>query len=161
MNQILCLFGYTNILNLFLGSYCGIHNFQAALWANKHIEVTRDELMQIFKDDEDFLLETRNIPRFLPKRCKKIKLIIIIFFSFSRINRRKYFVHGFLTLMQADLAEMFPSKGFKGFLLVVDVFSRKVFCQILKTKTKLEVQKAFDKIFQDAHGTPEVLETDR
>ena len=70
-------------------------------------------------------------------------------------------MHGFLTLMQADLAEMFPSKGFKGFLLVVDVFSRKVFCQILKTKTKLEVQKAFDKIFQDAHGTPEVLETDR
>lgn len=91
--------------------------------------------------DPDFLIETNKIKKKFP--------------------RRKMNLHGFCALWQADLAFMFPIKKFIGFLLCIDVFSRRIFCKVIASKTAEETRNAFKKIFAKCNDKPDVLETDR
>ena len=85
----------------------------------------------------------------------------------KRIERRNYdSVHGFLELMQADLAE-FPEypknsseKGWRYVFCAIDTYTSFLWTQPLREKTSETVQKAFDRIF-DEYGTPQKLECDR
>ena len=75
--------------------------------------------------------------------------------------RRSYDIEAYGDLTQADLA-FFPEspQGYKYILILIDVFSRHLFAEPLKTKTSKEVGKAFEKIFKE-FGSPILkLETD-
>ena len=56
---------------------------------------------------------------------------------------------------------MFLESSKIGFLLCVDVFSRKLFCRAVKDKSAKEIREAFKDIFSEANLTPEKLESDQ
>ncbi len=125
----------------FSASFGGISNFQIALKLEKHIDISRKDLLDIMHSDPNFILET--------KKNKKNFL------------RRKMNVHGFCATWQADLGIMFPINNFIGFLLCIDIFSRRIFCKMIKSKKPKEIRKAFQKIFLLCQDKPDILETDR
>ncbi len=125
----------------FCGSFSGINNFQACLQLEKGISVSKQKLFHILRQDNDFVLE-----------LKKIR---------KKFSRRHMNVHGVGQIWQADLAVMHAFNGFVGFLLCIDVFSHKIFCQPFKSKSQKAIQNCFKKIFSVAHLTPRKLETDQ
>ena len=125
----------------FSACFSGLSTFQLALKLEKHIDISRNELLQIMHSDPDFVIETNQIKKKFP--------------------RRKMNLHGFCALWQADLGFLFPKENFIGFLLCIDVFSRRIFCKAIKSKTKNTIKKCFQKIFTQCNDTPDVLETDR
>ncbi len=136
----------TEILRLwrdprFSGAYSGLDNFQTCLQHEKDIHISRNNLLKILMKDRNYVLEMRKVPR--------------------KLKRRPMNIHGVGRLWQADLGQLFEHNGYTGFLLCVDVYSRRLFCQKLKTKTKDEIQKAFKAIFVEAGLRPEKLETDQ
>ena len=61
---------------------------------------------------------------------------------------------------QADLAEMPIRKGFKGFLMVIDVFTREAFAGAIKNKTAANVARVFKGILAKAGQKPGMVSTD-
>ncbi len=125
----------------FSGSFVGLANFRVALANEKDLHFTNSELFNIMKEDQDFILETK-------RRVKKI-------------NRRELTVHGFCSVWQADVGDMFPYNKFKGFLCCVDLFSRNIYCRALRSKKSTEIEKHFRDIFKAVGFKPHKLETDR
>ncbi len=125
----------------FSGSFSGISNFQAALKYDKNISLSKSQIYDILKGDRNFVLEMRKVKK--------------------RITRRSMNIHGYSILWQADLGQLFKYQEYSFFLLCVDVFSRKLFCRILKSKKAIDVQRAFKSIFVEANSRPEKLETDQ
>ena len=125
----------------FSGAFSGINNFQACLEMEKGVKLSKHRLFTIMRKDPNFLVESRKIYRTFPRR--RIK------------------VHGVGQVWQADLGFMYEYDNFIGFLLCIDLFSRKLFCKIIKKKDQATVQKAFDDIFKEAKMTPSKLETDQ
>ncbi len=125
----------------FSGSFAGLSTFGNALRTEKNINISNNELLQILRSDADFLLETRKIKKTFP--------------------RRKMNVHGVFSLWQADFAQMFKFGNFVGFLLCVDVFSRKLFCRSVPSKTAEDMRNAFKSIFDECKDKPNKLETDQ
>ena len=123
----------------FSGSSSGLSTFQDAL-QEKGIKISYNKLYALMKDVPDYITSTRPIRRY---------------------PRRKMQVHGYGDLWQADLAEMPHDGDFRYFLLCIDIFSRKLFCRSLKTKTSLEVRNAFESIFKEAKSVCSKLETDQ
>lgn len=66
--------------------------------------------------------------------------------------------------IQIDLADMsqysHKNSGYKYILLAIDIFSRKVYAEPLKTKSESEVTKAFEKIISENDVTPKVVSSD-
>ena len=124
----------------FSGAYSGLQNFQTCLYHEKNIQVSRNDLLKILMTDRNYVLEMRKVPK--------------------KINRRPMNIHGVGQLWQADLAQLFEYNEFTGFLLCIDVYSRRLFCHKIKTKTKEEIQRAFKVIFRQANIRPEKLECD-
>ncbi len=91
--------------------------------------------------DEDFILET--------KRRRK------------RFKRRKLVVHGFASVWQSDLAEMPEFNSYVGFLCCIDLFSRNIYCEALKSKKAEQVKENFKQIFSRVGMKPNSIETDR
>ena len=60
-----------------------------------------------------------------------------------------------------DLAYMFPVMGFKYFLLLIDVFSRHIYCEPLKKKNSLQVGAAIEKIMAKMETPIQKLQTDQ
>ena len=135
-NEILELWRDPN----FSGSYSGLANFQSCLQNEKNIYLSRNELLQILKKDRNYVLEMRKVPKV--------------------IERRGMNIHGYGNLFQADVGILFEHDNYIGFLLCIDVYSRRIFCEKLKSRTKEEVQKAFKNIFLEAAVKPEKIETD-
>ena len=125
----------------FSGSFAGLNTFGNALRTEKNINISNNSLLQILRSDPDFLLETKKIQK--------------------RFPRRKMNVHGAFAVWQCDFAQMFPFGGFVGFLLCIDVFSRKIFCRPVPSKSAEEIRKAFQSIFQECDDTPDKLESDQ
>ena len=124
----------------FSGAYAGLATFQTCLEHEKNISISRNELLKILRTDRDYVLEMRKIPK--------------------AIKRRPMNIHGVGILWQADLGQLFEHDGYTGFLLCIDIYSRRIFCEKLKTKTKRDVEEAFKNIFKQASLCPEKLETD-
>lgn len=79
----------------------------------------------------------------------------------NNFKRRHYSnIFGFAKLFQADLAEMPISENKKYILVMVDVFSHKIFARAMKDKSSKSVKDAFENIFKTVQ-TPEKLETDK
>ncbi len=125
----------------FSGSFAGLANFKAALKFEKNIDISTEKLFQILKQDRNYILEMRKV--------KKVT------------KRRPMNIHGYGVLFQTDVGQMFPEGDYSAFLLCIDIFSRRIFCQKLKSKTAVEVERAFQKIFQDAGIKPEKIESDQ
>ncbi len=125
----------------FAGSYLGLSSFQMALKLDQNIDISRKDLRDIMLTDQDFLIETRKIRKTFP--------------------RREMNSHGFCATWQSDVGFMFPINNYIGFLICVDVFSRKIFCRAIKSKSAESIQKAFIKIFRMVNDKPDVLETDQ
>lgn len=79
-------------------------------------------------------------------------------------QRRRTIIKGLDDLWQADLAQLDQyasrNKNFKFILVVIDCFSKFVWCQPLKTKSGSEVAKAFEAILGDGRR-PKNLQTDQ
>ena len=60
-----------------------------------------------------------------------------------------------------DLAFMFASMGYKYFLLLIDVFSRHIYCEPLKRKTAPQVGIAIEKILAKMHAPNQKIQTDQ
>ena len=78
----------------------------------------------------------------------------------SNIPRRHTKVHGYMTLAEADLAEFPPFKNYSKALVLIDVFSRRIWAKALQTKSAKEVKEKFEEIWRETQKTPEVLATD-
>ncbi|MBM3937189.1 MAG: transposase family protein [Sphingomonadales bacterium] len=113
----------------FDGSYRGVRTFQVLLKTTFNIDVSLKRLLKVLSTDTIYLIHQR-VHRQFP--------------------RRKYYVHNYGELCQMDIAFMFLDKeNFKYFLLLVDVYSSKVFTQPLKTRETQEVIAALKQIIRD------------
>ena len=124
----------------FFASFSGINNFQAALFTTYGEKISTKRIINILRD--------------IPSYVSRIK-------PRKRFPRRPYDVYGFGQLVQADLGVMYKYKGFFYFLLMIDVFSRKIFCKPLKRKTSVEVRSAFNEIFDEFNNPIRVIQTDQ
>lgn len=79
--------------------------------------------------------------------------------------RRRVIIKGLNDLLQIDMAEMRAyakvNKGFKYILVVINVFSKFVWCEPVKNKTAKEVTSAMEKILKRMKTTCRNLQSDR
>jgi Integrase core domain/Chromo (CHRromatin Organisation MOdifier) domain len=134
----------TDIKNLwedenFIGSYSGLSNFQKALFTTFGESIGIKRLQSILQDIPSY------VSRIKPK---------------NKFPQRPYDVYGFGQLLQADLGVMFKFEGFYYFLLVIDVFSRRIFTKPLRNKQILTVKEAFKTILEQITNRIEVIQTD-
>lgn len=79
----------------------------------------------------------------------------------ANFERRKYSMRGIADTMQADLIDMQEyeedNQGYRYILIIIDIFSKKIFAEPLKRKTAEETTKAmkiiFDKVGQRIRNT--------
>nr|AUH25525.1 INT [Spodoptera frugiperda]DAC81443.1 TPA_asm: integrase [Spodoptera moth adintovirus 1] len=78
--------------------------------------------------------------------------------------RRSVVLKGIDDLWQADLMDMQNlrkyNKGYNYILIVIDCFSKYAWTRPLKSKNKLDVTHAFERILLDSHRKPDNLQTD-
>jgi hypothetical protein len=84
--------------------------------------------------------------------------------SRKHYKRRKVIVKGLNDLWQADLVEVIPywkfNKGYKYLLVVINVFSKFLWIEPLKSKTAQDVTIAMRKVLKNVKNTPKNLQTD-
>jgi len=104
--------------------------------------VSEDRLYKLLKNDHIYLMH----------QIKRKKIV-----------RRQYDVNFYCQLLHADLAEMFPDaeNNFKFFLLVIDVFSFKLFATPLKDKSSPVVASALKDIFEEFNSVIYEIQSDR
>ena len=85
--------------------------------------------------------------------------------SDRRFKRSRVMVVGLADQYDADLMDMSSSQqdndGYRYVLVMIDVFSRYLWMEPLRTKTAQEVCKAFDKMFMGGAPPPRRMRTDR
>ena len=114
----------------FHGSFTGLTNFMRALHS-ENINVSKREVTQILY----------SIPAYID-RVHRLKLT----------EHRPYRVVSTNKYWECDIALMPVYDGYIGFLLCVDLYSRKVFTHLLKSKTFPEQKQAFLQMFQENFG---------
>ena len=126
----------------FSGSYRGAKTFQTLLKTDKNIEVSEKRILDILKTDPLFLIHQT------PKR---------------HFKRRKYNVHFYGELVQADIAFMFSDSetNKKYFLLVIDVFSFKIFTRPLNDRSSKSVAEALKQIIKEFKEPIYEIQTDQ
>ncbi len=124
----------------FAGSYRGAKTFQIFLKTDLGEDVSINRIYKLLKTDKIFILHQRPI---------------------RNIERRRFDVKFYGQVCQSDLAFMFKHNDFNSFLLLIDVFSLKIFVEPLKSKSSQAVKLAFEKIFKDFKSEIHILETDR
>lgn len=117
----------------FFASFGGVRQFKDALFAEFNENVPLKKLTEILQKDENYLIHMK------PKRKFPI---------------RHYDVQSFGSLVQMDLAFMPNFNGFKYFLLLIDAFSKHIYCEPLKDKSASKVQAAFEKIVTEQFKSP-------
>ena len=124
----------------FSGSYRGAKTFQILLKTDLGEDVSINRIYKLLKTDKIFILHQRPI---------------------RNIERRPFDVKFYGQVCQSDLAFMFKFEDYNSFLLLVDLFSLKVFVRPLKSKSSQNVKIAFEQIFKDFKSEIHILETDR
>lgn len=135
------------ILNLwkdlsFPGSFRGVKTFQALLKTDKNIDISEKQLTQILKKEPNFVIH--QIKPFKP-------------------SYRQYVTHNYGQLVQADIAYVFPDSINKAkyFLLLIDVFSSKIFVEVLKDKSSESTANALLQIFKRFGSPIYEIQTDK
>ena len=110
-------------------------------------------------------LESRYNVKLSDKRVKSVLVKIPDYLTnilrTKKIDRRSYdSVHGFMTLMQADLAEFPPYQGYRYVFCAIDVYTQFLWTKVLTNKDSQSIKSAFEEIFKN-YPTPDKLEVDR
>jgi Integrase core domain len=124
----------------FFASFGGVRQFRDALFAEFQENVPLQRLTKILQTDENYLLHMK------PRR---------------KFPVRHYDVKSFGSLVQMDLAFMPKYQGFSYFLLLIDVFSRHIYCEALKEKSAGQIKVAFEKIYENFQSPIYKLESDQ
>jgi len=126
----------------FEGSYRGLRTFQVLLKTNIGEDVSIKRLHSILSKDALYLIHQRAVKKF---------------------PRRKYYVHSYGECCQMDIAVMYPIQdtNYRYFLLLVDIFSTKVFTEPLKTREVNEVIAALQKIIHKFQSPIYEIQADR
>ncbi len=117
----------------FFASFGGVRQFRDALFAEYNEDVPLQRLTKILQSDENYLIYMK------PKR---------------KFPLRHYDVQSFGSLVQMDLAFMPNYQGFKYFLLLIDAFSKHIYCKSLKEKSAGQIREAFEKIYNEEFQSP-------
>ncbi len=125
----------------FHSAHSGSRNFWLALKVEKGIDVPYRRVLKVLRSIEDYAITQRRV------------------FKFPRQNYNS--VRGFFALVQADSMHIFPHNGYTRILILVDVFSAKLFARALKSGTAAETTDALKSIFAEAGTKPSRIETDR
>jgi transposase InsO family protein len=116
----------------FPGSFASAKNLQWFLKAELNEKVPLSRIYKVLKSQPFFMYQLRRMKRF---------------------PRRRYDVKGFLELVQCDLAVMFTDKkGFNYFLLIMDVFTTKIWTYPMKKKNSKASKQAFEQFFKDVNN---------
>jgi len=124
----------------FGGSFSGARTFQIFLKTDLGEDISLNRIKGILNQLPFYIISQRPIRKY---------------------PRRHYSVGSYGELLQADLAFMFEKNDYKYFLLVIDVYSRKLFAEPLKDKSAATVEKAFTKIFANFPTGIQKLESDQ
>lgn len=126
----------------FDGSYRGVRTFQLLLKTNLNLDVPLERLYKVLNQDPIYLMHKPPLRHF---------------------ERRSYIVHNLGELCQMDIGFMFPEKdtNYRYFLLLVDVFSSKIFTVPLKSKETTEVIQAIKTIVDDFKAPIYEIQADR
>lgn len=126
----------------FSGSYRGIKSFQILLKTDLNIDVSEDRLYKVLKKDQNYLIHQRR---------------------YKKIERRHYDVNFYGQLVQIDLAHMFkdPDSNYKYFLLLIDVYSFKIFAKPIEDKSSKAVAKVLETIFFEFGSDIYEIQSDR
>lgn len=117
----------------FFASFGGVRQFRDALFAEYNEDIPLQRLTKILQTDENYLIYMK------PKR---------------KFPLRHYDVQSFGSLVQMDLAFMPNYQGFKYFLLLIDAFSKHIYCEALKEKSASQIKEAFEKIYSEDFQSP-------
>lgn len=125
----------------FPGSFRGVKTFQALLKSDLNIDVSEQQLYKILRKEPIYLVHL-------------IKPY--------HVKRRPFVTHSYGEVVQADIGFMFPDpeSKFKCFLLLIDVYSNKIFIELLENKTSSEVARGLKNIFTKFGAPIYKLETD-
>jgi len=116
----------------FSGSFAGLRTLRRFLYTDYGEHIPLKRLYSIMNKSPDYLMNLRPVRQF---------------------TRRHYEVYSFAQLIEADLGFMSAYKKFRYFLLVIDVFSWKIFARPLVSKKALTIRKNLISIL-DAIGVP-------
>lgn len=118
----------------FPGSFRGVRTFQACLKTDYNIDISEKQLRDILNEDPIFLIHQIKSQKF---------------------KHRSYITHNYGELVQADLAFMFPDSDNKAkiFITLIDVYSSKIFVEVVKSKDGKVIAEALLKIFK-RFGSP-------
>lgn len=113
----------------FPGAYRGIKTFQAVLKTDKGISISQKKLYEILQKQKTYL--THQVKPF-------------------RTKYRSAITHNYGEVVQADIAYMFEDgpKSEKYFLLLIDVYSNKIFVEVIPNKDSKTVATALENIFR-------------
>jgi len=126
----------------FPGSFRGLKTFQAVLKSDKNIDISENRLRRILQKE----------PIYLMHQLKPY-----------RIKRRAVITHNYGEIVQADLAYIYGDSNEKPsyFLLLIDVYSNKIFVEVLQNKEGPTVAKALEQIFRRFGAPIYELQTDK
>jgi hypothetical protein len=124
----------------FSGSFSGINNMQRSIFLEKGIHVRRALVNKALNEIPTYVQHLRPIRKF---------------------ERSHYNVTAFGEVCQADIAYMFDFEGFKYFLLVIDLFSHRIFTRPQKTKNKAETLESLKDIIDREKLEIYTLQTDQ
>ena len=124
----------------FHGSFSGVRTFCDSVFAEKGVKLSIKHVYDVLKTDPLYLMEMKPIRNF---------------------PRRSYDVQSYGNLCQMDLCEMKNFQGFRFILVLIDVFSKKMFAVPLKDKTLASVKNGFLNIYEQFSSPIYKIETDR
>ncbi len=125
----------------FHSAHSGSRNFWLALKIEKGIDIPYRRVLSVLRSIEDYAVTQRRV------------------FKFPRQNYDS--VRGYFQLVQCDSMVVYPYNGYSRILILVDVFSAKLFARPLKSAKAEETLAALKSIFNEAGEKPARIETDR
>jgi hypothetical protein len=124
----------------FAGHFVGSKKMALLLKTDMNIDVPESRILKVLSKDPIFITHQRRR---------------------EKIQHRKFFLSHVGELVQGDLGFMFSRNQFKVFLLVVDLYSHRVYTKALRNKSSKTVASALKAIFDQFKAPIEKFETDR
>jgi transposase InsO family protein len=124
----------------FEASFRGARKFTLLLKTNLNIHVPESRVLRVLSQD----------PIFITHQRKRVK-----------IQHRHFYLSHVGQVVQSDIAYMFSRNQFKYFIIVVDLYSNRIYTKPLRNKSSPTVASALRTIFNQFEAPIEKFETDR